>query len=282
MAVLLLHLLMLPTLLNGQLLTTTALVGEDVSLSYDPELSTDLTETAVHCYTDKMLRTDDFVFKKDKPPKDNSKLLSPEYRGRTRLSDEDLKSGIVSLRLHKVTRADEGNYYFMLPLENKECTIQLLIGAVSSATITLEERPDCSGLVLRCESVGWYPPPQLSWWTDGGLRLPAVTMNTTRDPSGLCTISSTMLVEESSQGARNHTCRVHQERFNQTREAEIALHEDQFPSCRHRWWLVAALVIFLVTPVLVALVCGDRPQKRKLQIFGRKLRTGRGRQNLWA
>ncbi|CAL8298082.1 unnamed protein product, partial [Gadus morhua 'NCC'] len=236
-----------------KLLTTTALVREDASLSYDPELSTDLTETPVKCYTDKMVGKNDFVFKKDKPPKDNYKLLSPEYRGRTNLSAEDLKRGIISLRLYNVTRADEGNYYFVLP--SGKYKIQLLIGAVSSAAITLEERPDCSGLVLRCESVGWYPPPQLSWWTDGGLPLPAVTMNTTRDPTdGLYTISSTVVVE-SSQGARNYTCRVHQERFNQTREAEIALHEDQFPSCpRHRWGLVAVLAIPMGALVLVVIV----------------------------
>ncbi|XP_056447736.1 butyrophilin subfamily 3 member A2-like [Gadus chalcogrammus] len=259
MAVLLL-LLMLPTLLNGKLLTTTALVGEDVSLSNDPKLSTDLTETPVKCYTDKMLRTNDFVFKKDKPPKDNSKLLSPEYRGRTRLSDEDLKRGIVSLRLYNVTRADEDNYYFVLP--SGRYKIQLLIGVVSSVTITLVESPDCSPgdkprVTLRCESVGWYPRPQLSWWTDGGLRLPAVTMNTTWDPTGLCTISSTVVVER-GQGAGNYSCRVHQERFNQTREAEIALQEDQFPSCSRReqrrpWGLVPALVIFFCAFVLLVI-----------------------------
>ncbi|XP_059909271.1 butyrophilin subfamily 1 member A1-like [Gadus macrocephalus] len=253
-------LLLLPiffTLTHGQLLTTTALVGEDVSLSYDPELSTDLTETPVNCYTDKMLRTNDFVFKKDKPPKDNYPLLSSEYRGRTRLSDEDLKKGIVSLSLYNVTRADEDNYTFVLPLEIKEYKIQLLIGALSSATITLEERHDCSGLVLRCESAGRYPRPQLSWWTDGGLPLPAVTMNTTRDPTGLYTISSTVVVER-GQGARNYSCRVHQERFNQTREEEIALQEGQFPSCsRPHRWLYAVLAIFFCAPLVVWVVIGE-------------------------
>ncbi|CAL8354628.1 unnamed protein product [Arctogadus glacialis] len=106
----LLLLSMFPTLLHGQLPTTTALVGEDVSLSHDPELSTDLTETPVKCYTDKMVGKNCFVFKKDKPPKDDYKLLSPEYRGRTRLSDEDRKKGIISLKVYNITWADEGNY----------------------------------------------------------------------------------------------------------------------------------------------------------------------------
>ncbi|CAL8249793.1 unnamed protein product [Boreogadus saida] len=266
MAVLLL-LLMLPTLLNGQPLTTAALVGEDVTLSYDLKLSKDLTETPLRCYTDKMYQTDDFVYYKEKRLLDNYKLLNPAYRGRTRLSDEDLKRGIVSLRLYNVTRADEGKYYFMLPLESKEYTIQLLVGAVSSATITQEKHPDCCGLVLRCESVGWYPRPQLSWWTDGGRRLPAVTMNTTRDPTGLYTISSTVVVE-SGQGAGNYTCRVHQERFNQTREAEIALHEGQFPvlppHLSHHWLWVPALLIFIGALVVVWVVIAHR--KKKLPI----------------
>ncbi|CAL8249794.1 unnamed protein product [Boreogadus saida] len=271
MAVLLLLLMLPKTQLHGQPLTTTALVGEDVSLSYDPEVSTDLTETPLRCYTDKMIGTNDFVFKKDKPPRDNSKRLNPAYRGRTRLLDEDLKRGIVSLRLYNVTRADEGNYCFVLP--SGRFKIQLLIGAVSSATITLEKRPDCSGLVLRCESVGWYPRPQLSWWTDGGLRLPAVTMNTTWDPTGLYTINSTVDVER-GQGAGNYTCRVHQERFNQTREAEIALHEDQFPSWSRREqrplrWLFPALVIFvfaLVALVLVVIGVNRFNQTREAEI----------------
>jgi len=55
----------------GQRLATTALVGEDASLSYDPEPSTDLTETPVKCYTDKMVRKKYFVYYKEKPPKDN-------------------------------------------------------------------------------------------------------------------------------------------------------------------------------------------------------------------
>ncbi|XP_056447424.1 butyrophilin subfamily 3 member A1-like [Gadus chalcogrammus] len=257
--VLLLLLSLFPTLLHGQLLTTTALVGEDVTLSYDPELSTDLTETAVKCYTDKMLN--DFVFYKDKPPLsplDSESLLNPAYRGRTNLSAEDLKRGIISLRLYNVTRADEGNYTFVLP--SLIYKIQLLIGAVSSATITPEERHDCSGLVLRCDSVGWYPRPQLSWWTDGGRLLPAVTMNPTRDPTGLYTISSTVEVE-SSQGAGNYSCRVHQERFNQTREAEIAIQEDQFPSCSSPYLWFAVLAIPIGASVLVVIA------KKIIQIF---------------
>ncbi|XP_030213826.1 putative butyrophilin subfamily 2 member A3 isoform X2 [Gadus morhua] len=252
----LLHLLMFPTLLHGKIITMTAQVGEDVFLSHYLKLPKELTET-LKCYKvvvdekDKMVglgRNFYIDCFKDKPPKDNSKLPSPENSGRTSLLLKDVI-------LFNVTRADEGNYIFAFPLERKEYTIQLLIGVVSSVTISLEECPDCSGLVLRCESVGWYPRPQLSWWTDGGLPLPAVTMNTTRDPTdGLYTISSTVVVER-GQGARNYSCRVHQEWFNQNREAEIAIQEDHFPSCsRHHWWLVPALVIFVFALVLLVIV----------------------------
>ena len=69
--------------------------------------------------------------------------------------------------------------------------------------------------VLRCESRGWYPRPQLSWTLEG-LHLPAGTMNITQDPSGLYTISSTVEVVELSLG-HHYTCRV------QTRETEKTL-----------------------------------------------------------
>ena len=92
-------------------------------------------------------------------------------------------------------------------------------GTVSSAIISLEG-PPCA-LVLRCGSRGWYPRPQLSWTLEG-LHLPAGPMNTIQDPSGLYTISSTVVVVELSQGHR-YTCRVHQEGFNQTRETKITI-----------------------------------------------------------
>ena len=90
---------------------------------------------------------------------------------------------------------------------------------MSSPIITVEELPHA--LVLRCESRGWYPRPQLSWTLEG-LHLPAGPMNTIQDPSGLYTISSTVVVVELSQG-HSYTCRVHQEGFNQTRVTEITL-----------------------------------------------------------
>ena len=75
-------------------------MGEDATLTYDPGLSTDLTESPVRCYSDKMYDTDDFVFYKGKPPYDISDApLSPAYKGRTKLSDEALKRGIISLTL---------------------------------------------------------------------------------------------------------------------------------------------------------------------------------------
>ena len=113
----------------GKIITMTAQVGEDVFLSHYLKLPKELTET-LKCYKvvvdekDKMVglgRNFYIDCFKDKPPKDNSKLPSPENSGRTSLLLKDVI-------LFNVTRADEGNYIFAFPLERKEYTIQLLIG----------------------------------------------------------------------------------------------------------------------------------------------------------
>ncbi|CAL8248850.1 unnamed protein product [Lota lota] len=208
-------LLLLILYILGEALSIIALVGEDVTLLYDPKQSTDLTEKPVKWTTNKTKF--DFVHLHRKGPV-HFELQNPAYRGRTILSAENLERGIIALTLIRVRLADEGNYTCSLPSLGKVYTIQLLVGAVPPPVITLEEFHG-SSLLLRCESVGWYPRPQLSWGHSEGPPLPAVTMNTTKGPAGLYSISSTAVVER-SQSCR-YTCRVHQEQINQTRETWI-------------------------------------------------------------
>ena len=82
-----------------------------------------------------MYKTNDYVYYKEKRPLANYIHLSPVYRGRTSLSAKDLQRGIISLILLNVTRADEGNYTFLLPSKSKGFIIELLIGENATHTV---------------------------------------------------------------------------------------------------------------------------------------------------
>ena len=61
----------------------------------------------------------------------------PLYKERTMLSADDLKRGIISLKLPRVQFLDEGNYTCRFNSEDNKNTVQLLVG--KTATGRLEQ-----------------------------------------------------------------------------------------------------------------------------------------------
>uniref|UniRef100_A0A3Q4GTH8 Ig-like domain-containing protein n=1 Tax=Neolamprologus brichardi TaxID=32507 RepID=A0A3Q4GTH8_NEOBR len=70
-----------------------------------------------------------------------------------------------------------------------------------------------SGVVLQCESAGWYPEPELLWLDGEGNLLSAGPTETLRGPDDLYTVSSRVTVEK--RHSNNITCRVQQRNTNQ-------------------------------------------------------------------
>uniref|UniRef100_A0A667YUL5 Ig-like domain-containing protein n=1 Tax=Myripristis murdjan TaxID=586833 RepID=A0A667YUL5_9TELE len=69
-----------------------------------------------------------------------------------------------------------------------------------------------SGVVLECESKGWYPEPELFWLDAEGKLLSAGAPETVRGPDGLYTVSSRVTVEKSH--SNSFTCRVQQSKIH--------------------------------------------------------------------
>ncbi|XP_054457254.1 butyrophilin subfamily 3 member A2-like [Anoplopoma fimbria] len=151
------------------------------------------------------------------------------FVGRTSLFIDELKSGNISLKLSKVTLADRGTYKCFLPGLNRQTLVQLVVasGAVSSAVITLAGMDrDKGGVVLDCESRGWYPEPEVLWLDAEGNLLSAGPTETVRGPDDLYTVSSRVTVEK--RHSNSFTCRVQQKNTNQTRETHITVPDDFF------------------------------------------------------
>uniref|UniRef100_A0A671UZ64 Butyrophilin subfamily 3 member A2-like n=1 Tax=Sparus aurata TaxID=8175 RepID=A0A671UZ64_SPAAU len=143
-------------------------------------------------------------------------LQHPSFKGRTSLSEEILKSGDISLKLSKVKPSDEGKYRCFIPGWNKESFVELVVGSVSSPVIKMN---NSTKGVLQCESTGWYPEPEVFWLDGEGNLLSAGPTETVRGPDDLYTVSSRVTVEK--RHSNSFTCRVQQNRTNQTRETHI-------------------------------------------------------------
>ncbi|XP_038550581.1 uncharacterized protein LOC119884190 [Micropterus salmoides] len=84
----------------------------------------------------------------------------------------------------------------------------------------------CNGVVLQCESAGWYPEPEVFWLDGEGNLLSAGPTETVRGPDDLYTVSSRVTVEK--RHSNSFTCRVQQKDINQTRETHIQVPVELF------------------------------------------------------
>uniref|UniRef100_A0A667Z6A6 Ig-like domain-containing protein n=1 Tax=Myripristis murdjan TaxID=586833 RepID=A0A667Z6A6_9TELE len=150
----------------------------------------------------------------------------PSYEGRTSLSLGKLTNGDVSLKLSEVKLSDEGKYRcYILSLE-RESIVELVVGAASSPVLNVSK--SSSGVVLECESKGWYPEPELFWLDAEGKLLSAGAPETVRGPDGLYTVSSRVTVEK--RHGNSFTCRVQQSKIQQIRQKQIHVPDDLFPA----------------------------------------------------
>ncbi|XP_038587691.1 butyrophilin-like protein 9 isoform X2 [Micropterus salmoides] len=178
------------------------------------------------------------------PPK------NPSYKERTTLFTEELKHGNISLKLSKVKPSDEGRYKCYIPDMNTDASVELVVGAVSSPVISLAgiDR-DKGGVVLQCESAGWFPEPEVFWLDGEGNLLSAGPTETVRGPDDLYTVSSRVTVEK--RHSNSFTCRVQQKDINQTRETHIQVPDDFFEVQSSSLSTIIGLAVSLAACILL-------------------------------
>ncbi|XP_071019945.1 butyrophilin subfamily 1 member A1-like isoform X2 [Oncorhynchus clarkii lewisi] len=176
---------------------------------------------------------------------------STSYKRRTSMFHEELKNGNVSLMLKRVTLSDAGSYWCFIPTLMKETTVQLFVGAVSQPVISINGTKDW-GVVLKCESGGWFPEPEMEWLDSSGTILPADgPLERHRDSEGRYTVRRHVTVVNTD--TNRFTCRVHQTEINHLKETEIHVPDDVFPKLPYRWkvgLIAAAVVVLLAASIL--------------------------------
>uniref|UniRef100_A0A671TND7 Butyrophilin subfamily 3 member A2-like n=1 Tax=Sparus aurata TaxID=8175 RepID=A0A671TND7_SPAAU len=184
-------------------------------------------------------------------------LKNPSYKGRTSLFTGELKHGNISLKLSNVKPSDGGRYKCYIPDLNTESFVELVVASrvVSWPTISLSRLDrNKGGVVLQCESAGWYPEPEVFWLDGEGNLLSAGPTETVRGPDDLYTVSSRVTVEK--RHSNSFTCRVQQNSTNQTRETHIHVPDDFFEVQSSSSSTTAGLAVSLAVCILVILILG--------------------------
>ncbi|XP_060907341.1 butyrophilin subfamily 3 member A2-like [Labrus mixtus] len=223
--------------------TITALVGEDVILPCQLEPAVDAVSKIVEWGRPDLEPRFVHVRHEGQNLLDNQ---NPSYKGRTSVSVDKLRHGDLSLKLSAVRLSDNGVYRCYFPSQKKQSTVELVVGSFSPPAITGLDR-STSGVVLQCESLGWYPEPEVLWLDSEGNLLSAGSTESVRGSDGLYTVSSRVTVE------RRHnnmfTCRVTQNNINQTRETHIHVPADMFltsSSAAARFGIIVFILLSLV------------------------------------
>uniref|UniRef100_A0A3Q3IT84 Ig-like domain-containing protein n=2 Tax=Monopterus albus TaxID=43700 RepID=A0A3Q3IT84_MONAL len=195
-------------------------------------------------------------------------IKNPSYNSRTSLFVNELRHGNISLKLSKVRLSDEGTYKCLVPGLHIDSAAQLVVGAVSVPDVQMNQTS--SGVVLQCESRGWYPEPELLWLDAEGNLLPSGPTETVPGPDGLYTVSGRATVEQ--RHGSSFTCRVQQSNTNQSRETHIQVADDFFmvpstPSTPSSpvivGMAVGAAVVLLLILAVVFIVYRQRQNKSK-------------------
>ncbi|XP_038587672.1 butyrophilin subfamily 3 member A2-like isoform X2 [Micropterus salmoides] len=172
------------------------------------------------------------------------------FEGRTSLFIDELKFGNILLKLSKLKLKDEGTYRCFSPAQGLQSFVQLIVGAVSSPVITLAGIVKAtSGVVLQCESAGWYPEPEVFWLDGEGNLLSAGPTETVRGPDDLYTVSSRVTVEK--RHSNSFTCRVQQKDINQTRDTHIQVTDDFFEVQSSSLSTIIGLAVSLAACILL-------------------------------
>uniref|UniRef100_A0A3P8QZD9 Ig-like domain-containing protein n=1 Tax=Astatotilapia calliptera TaxID=8154 RepID=A0A3P8QZD9_ASTCA len=179
---------------------------------------------------------------------------NPSYRGRASLFINELKRGNISLKLSKVKLSDEGTYECSIPLMEKKSFVKLVVAshAARSLLISLSgSGENRGGVVLQCESAGWYPEPELLWLDGEGNLLSAGPAETLRGPDDLYTVSSRVTVEK--RHSNNINCRVQQKQISKSRETHKHVPDEFFEltSCSAAPIVIALAVSLAVSIILI-------------------------------
>ncbi|XP_016284149.1 butyrophilin-like protein 3 [Monodelphis domestica] len=180
------------------------LVGEDILFSCHVSPMLNLENMEVRFFRNQFSSL--LVLYKD--GKETKERQMQEYQGRTQFVQDAIPEGRVSLKLKNIILSDAGIYgcRFSSQTFYQEYTWELQVAALGSTPLISLEKYITSGILLKCQSTGWFPKPTVQWKNHQGKHLSSDFKANTRD-DGLFDIETSLTIQESSIG--DISCSIH-------------------------------------------------------------------------
>ncbi|XP_026095739.1 butyrophilin subfamily 1 member A1-like [Carassius auratus] len=176
-----------------------ALAGEDVILPCSVKPNISVVDMRVEWFRSDLKDSELVHLYEDHDDRNTNQ--SQSYRGRTKLNHEELQRGDASLKLSSAQVSDEGRYRCLIQSKSwsGNATVDVSVEAVGSPpVITVDGFDQSGGLLLQCESEGWYPEPVLEWLNSEGGRLSSETEERHRNEDGFGVKHSVTVYERDS------------------------------------------------------------------------------------
>ncbi|XP_054994368.1 putative selection and upkeep of intraepithelial T-cells protein 1 homolog [Sorex araneus] len=165
------------------------------------------------------------------------------YVERTELLKEDIGRGKVTLRILGVRVDDDGPYHCLFQDSEfyDEAITELKVTATSVETRILVHPSTIKGILLECNSEGWFPRPQMEWRDDRGQIISATSESYSRDTDKLFNMKMTLLIRS----YRNVTCYLRNSVTGQEEITRIILQDALF-SWSDIWIFMLGLIVALL------------------------------------
>ncbi|XP_076842236.1 uncharacterized protein LOC143486732 [Brachyhypopomus gauderio] len=211
----------------------------------------DQGDTLVHHYKNKQDQTD---------------KLDPSYKNRTSLFKEELQQGNTSLLLKKVQVSDGGQYRCRVDSDQwkDSVNVQLRIQATGGTPeITVLGIDVSGGVLLQCESRGWWPVPDLQWLNIEGAEM-AAGVKESCDSVGGFYVRRSLTAHKSD--TNTYICRV---KLGEEKEKHIDI-TDHLPKPDNTAAITVPITLILLSALVgVVVYFIRRAQRREQEILKR-------------
>ncbi|ELK06135.1 Putative selection and upkeep of intraepithelial T-cells protein 1 like protein [Pteropus alecto] len=150
---------------------------------------------------------------------------APEYVDRTEFVKEAIGEGRLTLRLHNISVSDDGPYQCSFKDSDFHgvASMNLSVAALGLETQIHIKTPSADGLMVECNSGGWFPQPQMEWRDNNGEVVPPSSKSYSQDGAKLFHVEMTLLLRNRSQG--NMTCYIRNPLIGEGKQTNIIIVE---------------------------------------------------------
>uniref|UniRef100_A0A8C2NKS3 Ig-like domain-containing protein n=1 Tax=Capra hircus TaxID=9925 RepID=A0A8C2NKS3_CAPHI len=180
-----------------------------------------------------------------------------DYMERTELLTDAIGEGKVTLRIFSVNADDDGIYHRFFKDGDfyEEAITEVKVTATSLEMQILVHPPNAKGLLVECNSGGWFPQPQMEWRDSREEFIPPSSKSHSQDTDKLFNMKMTLLIQ-STHG--NVTCYLQNPVTGQEEKTSIVLSNKLF-LWNTVWKLILGLILaLLLTFTLVSSVALHR------------------------